>query len=154
MKLYRNYNPITMRAVEATPADIIAAFNDLPLTLRMRAWHDTSAPEVNERAGFGSLAIYAYPEYADKFEREDAEKAHRYTEIEELAQVIRGTTGRLGSWDSIVESAREEYREQARAVLDAGYRRGESAAPSPGLHDCEYDDPRMCAWPGHRKAQS
>ncbi len=23
-----------------------------------------------------------------------------------------------------------------------------------GLHDCEYDDPRMCAWPGHRKAQS
>lgn len=122
MKLYKDADRLS--PVPASPEDIITAFNDLPLPVRMRpvvvAWR-----QADERLG-GPAADACYAELlklADRWEREDAEKAKEAAEVEELAQIIRSTTGRLGSWESIVESAREEYREQARAVLGAGYRK-------------------------------
>lgn len=106
----------------------LAAFERLPLTVRMRAAAvvvDDASGEFNARNGLVKAHWHAdhLLDYANRWDREDAEKSHRDTEVEELAQVIRSTTGRLGSWDSIMESAREEYREQARAVLGAGYRK-------------------------------
>ena len=126
MTLYRYVNDdIHEPLYLATPEDIIEAFNGLPLPVRMRAWLETSAREADRRSGAGgSLAVQCYPAYAYKWDREDAEKAKQDNDIEELARLLHKSDGSRVTWDTATERARGLYRINARAVIDAGWRKG------------------------------
>lgn len=118
MKLYKRHEAMH---VEATPEDVVAAFQALDLPVKMRAAAKV-LDAANTREGKGPFLPWgseALNGWADRWEAEDAEKAKRDSEIEELIGEI---TAVLYS-----DEAAEDYGSAgtilAKKLFAAGYRK-------------------------------
>ena len=118
MKLYKTC--LTGLQVAASPADIIAAFNELPLPVQLRAAGGTMdrlcLREGWDTCFFGPLGIR---NIADEVEREDAEKAQADSRIEQLAAAAYMASG--GIWQECAN--KEQWRTIAHALDEQGYRK-------------------------------
>ncbi len=70
-----------------TDDDVLAAFAKLPLPQKMRAFLETTVPQIDERAGHRPY-VMDWPELADRWEAEDAKAADQECIAEELGRIL------------------------------------------------------------------
>jgi hypothetical protein len=110
-------------SIESFDVQVLAAFKELPLTMRLRAAADAievlCSREGWDTASFGPGSLR---HAADEVEAEDSVAA----DIEEIAQVLHGRALPGAKWRESVNKA--FFRESARKVLDIisglGYSKG------------------------------
>ena len=112
------------------PEAVLRKFAELPLTTRMRA-----AAEVLDAADtacrdkkilFSLWTPSSLRTTADRWEQAEDDRA---AEVEELAALLWRTIGAAGcsdlDWKAVSGEACRHWREGARDLLDAGYRKGD-----------------------------
>ncbi len=121
MKLYRQGMAVDYHL--ATPADIIAAFNDLPDAARLRAFLLAMA-DIAVRHEWVSVLYdpVGLSHLADRLEREDAEKAREAAEVEDVAREIARGMSETGVY-SESSLLLEKSRKLAGTLYAKGYRK-------------------------------